>query len=99
MSICAPKEILKGFEVSNPNAIATVNLGTLADFNKMTVFNETDKRMKVNYKDEDNNLCDFIIPAGKSFTRIMNKRLLPGSVQLQSLAGASTGVVIFNLGN
>lgn len=99
MNTCS-KEILKGYKVDNPTAISTnVPLTTADAYKIITVFNETDKAVKVIYKNSGGDDANFYVPPARSFTRVINSGLLINSLYLQAVGGTATGSVYINLGN
>ena len=85
--------------VNDPNANALVVIDAGLEFRQITVFNETDKVVKLQYKDSGSNPSNFQVPAGKAFTRIMHQPIAHNSLYIASVGGAATGDVIINLGN
>ncbi len=95
---CSTKEISKGFYVTNPAVRAQVDIGA-ESYRVITVFNETDQDILVDYKNESGNPGSFYVPKnGRAFTRVINGNLLSNSLNITALAPA-TGRVFINLGN
>lgn len=99
MLSCPTVEKVKSYVVANPTAVGAIQT-TEDGFHVITVFNETDKPIKVSYKDTSGNASDFIVPPnGRTFTRVMHAVLLLGSLHVKSTTEDATGYVYINLGN
>lgn len=77
--------------------------GAVYSFNEITVFNDADDVVKVQWMNSDTGeLEDFMVPdGGKSFTRIMNRGVIVnGSLKVYSLSDSTPvgGNIVINLG-
>jgi hypothetical protein len=99
MNTC-PTELLKGYKVDNlGTASIEVPIDQDDNYNVITVFNESDQDVLVEYKTVGNYSGSFYVPKnGRSFTRIMYGVLVNNSLKVRALF-ASNGSVFFNLGN
>jgi hypothetical protein len=99
MNTCS-NEIVKGYKVDTPGTTATnVPLTSGDSYSILTVFNETDKPIKIAYKNEGGQAANFYVPPARSFTRVVNGSLMLNSLSVQAIGAVATGSVYFNLGN
>jgi hypothetical protein len=98
---CAIIAVCKSYIVTDPETTAELVAGIVSvpKFNKLTVFNETDQPVQIDYKDTGGNASVVIVPPARTFTRIMNNDLNPASVYCKSVTTNATGKVYLILGN
>jgi hypothetical protein len=85
----------------SPGTSVTIPTTENQDFVFMTVFNESDKAVKVNYATEDGGGAMFIVPSGFTDTRKTNSPIVNDSIKINSMHStlAASGNITVNLGN
>ncbi len=84
-----------------PGTAVTIPTDEAQDFVFITVFNESDKGVKVNYTTEDGGGVMFIVPSGFTDTRKTHSPIVNDSIKINSvdLVLAASGNITVNLGN
>jgi len=84
-----------------PGTAITIPTDEAQDFIFITVFNESDKAVKVNYTTEDGGGVMFIVPSGFTDTRKTHSPIVNDSIKVNSMhpSVAATGDITINLGN
>jgi hypothetical protein len=98
----ACRQLSKSYQVTNPSS-ATGLVGLAAnepgDFSIVSVINDTDIDVKVEYKSSDGNDCNFIVPKSiRCFTQALKSGVYftPDLVIVKGIGANAVGKVTFN---
>lgn len=98
----ACRQLSKSYQVSNPNSttgIIGLAAGQPIDFSVVSVINDTDIDVLVEYTASDGNVCDFIVPKSiRCFTQALKPGVVftPGFVKVKGIGANAVGKVTFN---
>lgn len=87
--------------VITPGTQVIIPAGEEQDFIFITVFNEADQAVKINYSTEDGGGVMFIVPSGFTDTRKTLSPIVNDSIKVNSMNVnlAANGNITLNLGN
>lgn len=98
----ACRQLSKSYQVSNPtSATGLVGLASTepGDFSVVSVINDTDIDVLVEYKSSDGNDCNFIVPKSiRCFTQALKSGVYftPNLVKVKGIGANAVGKVTFN---
>lgn len=96
------RQLSKSYQVTSPNSttgLVGLAEGQPSDFSVVSVINDTDIDVIVEYTSSDGNACDFIVPKSiRCFTQALKSGVVftPGLVKVKGIGANAVGKVTFN---